>query len=396
MKKNKINFFLLEFSVDSIFRRGSKNIFIFIVFTLLIFLLSSVLFISNSIKSELDATLDVLPDITVQRLQAGREINMPISRENRLLNIDGVSKVISRVWGYYYFAKAGVNFSVVGIDGFDDQYKKLYTDLSGKYDFSKLNKNSSMLVGSGVARVLKHNYYDGYFNFIKPDGSFEKINIGGVFSGDTQLESNDVILMPKDKAVKIFGMSDDEATDMVLKVANPVEIPNIAKKIREIYPDTRVITKNDLRISYQNIFNYKGGLFLALFTISIFTFFIIIYDKASGLSSEEKKEIGVLKAVGWTIDDILKMKFYEAFIISFVSFITAISLSMFYVYFLNAPILRDIFIGYSSLKPQFQLPFSFDFQTFSIIFFLSIPIYIAATIIPSWRVASLDADEVMR
>ncbi|MCF6173346.1 MAG: ABC transporter permease, partial [Campylobacteraceae bacterium] len=78
------------------------------------------------------------------------------------------------------------------------------------------------------------------------------------------------------------------------------------------------------------------------------------------------------------------------------SFITAICLSMFYVYFSNAPLLRDIFIGYSSLKPKFELPFSFDFQTFAIIFFLTVPIYIAATIIPSWRVASLDADEVMR
>jgi len=396
LKQNKINFLLLEFSIDSIFRRGSKNIFIFLVFTLLIFLLSSVLFISNSIKSELDMTLNVLPDITVQRLQAGRQVNIPVSRENKLLSMDGVNKVIPRVWGYYYFAKAGVNFSVVGIDSFDDQYKKLYSDLTDKYDFDKLNDNSCMLVGTGVAKILKQNYYNGYFNFIKPDGSFAKINIAGVFKGDTRLESNDVILLPKKEATKIFGMSDDEATDMVLRIDNPVEIPNIAQKIRDLYPDCRVITKNALEISYQNIFNYKGGLFLALFVISAFTFFMIIYDKASGLSSEEKKEIGILKAVGWTIDDILKEKFHEAFVVSFVSFITALCLSMFYVYFLDAPLLRNIFTGYSSLKPTFELPFSFDFQTFSIIFFLTIPIYIAATIIPSWRVASMDADEVMR
>jgi ABC-type lipoprotein release transport system permease subunit len=386
----------LEFSIDSILRRGSKNVFIFLVFTILIFLLSSVLFISNSIQNELESTLDVLPDITVQRLQAGRQVNIQISRINRLLNIDGVSKVIPRIWGYYYFAKAGVNFSVVGIDSFDTQYKKLYTSLSKKYDFDKLNKNSGMLVGIGVSKILKQNYYNGYFNFIKPDGSFAKVKIAGVFNGDTKLETNDVILLPKSKAKEIFGMDKNRATDIVLRIANPVEIPNIANKIRQIYPDCRVITKSALRISYQNIFDYKSGLFLALFVISAFTFFMIIYDKASGLSSEEKKEIGILKAVGWTIDDILKEKFYEAFVISFVAFITAICLSMFYVYFLNAPVLRDIFIGYSSLKPSFELPFSFSFQTFSIIFFLTIPIYIAATIIPSWKVASMDADEVMR
>ncbi len=387
---------LLEFAVESIFRRGSKNIFIFFVLSILIFLLSSILFISSSIKSELDKTLDVLPEITVQKLEAGRHSNIPVSRVDELLGIEGVTKVVPRVWGYYYFPKAGVNYSVVGIDSFDSQYKKLYEKLVDKFDFDTLSQKKGMIVGEGVDKSLRDNYYNGYFNFVKPNGDFLKVQIAGVFKGDTRLESNDVILMPKEMVLEIFGMDEDECTDITLNVANPVEIPNIAQKIRLMYPDCRVITKEDLSVGYQNIFDYKSGMFLALFVISAFTFFMIIYDKSSGLSSEEKKEIGVLKAVGWTIDDILKEKFYEAFILSFVSFISAITASIFYIYFLNAPLLRDIFIGYSTLKPKFELPFVFDFQTIAIIFLLTIPIYIAATIIPSWRVASMDADEVMR
>lgn len=380
----------------SIFRRGSKNVFIFFVFTLLIFILSSILFISNSIKSELDTTIKELPSITVQRLQAGRVVNIPLSRVNRILSIEGVKAVVPRVWGYYYFANAGVNFSVVGIDSFEDQYRDLYSKICDKFDFDKLKKDSGMLVGVGVKKILQDNFYSDYFNFVKPDGGLEKVKIDGVFKDDTKLESNDIILLTSQKARKIFGMSKNEAVDFVIKVANPTEIPNIARKITEIYPDTRAITKTDLIISYQDLFDYKGGIFLVLFVISAFTFFMIIYDKASGISSDEKREIGILKAVGWKIDDILKEKFYEAFVLSFASFITALCLSMFYVYILNAPLLKNIFIGYSALKPDFDLPFSFDFHTNVIIFFLTVPIYIAATIIPSWRVASMDADEVMR
>ena len=124
--------------------------------------------------------------------------------------------------------------------------------------------------------------------------------------------------------------------------------------------------------------------------------FIIIYDKASGLSSEEKKEVGVLKALGWSIDTILKERFYESFILSFFAFIFGMGLSIGYVFLLDAPLLRDIFIGYSQLKPSFALPFHLNFGMVSILFLLSVPVYIAAVLIPSWKVSTLDADEVMR
>jgi ABC-type antimicrobial peptide transport system permease subunit len=123
---------------------------------------------------------------------------------------------------------------------------------------------------------------------------------------------------------------------------------------------------------------------------------MIIYDRASGISSNEKKEIGILKALGWRVEDILQEKFYESFVISFFAFVVALIVALFYVYILQAPILRDIFMGYSVLKPSFELPFTLDFRMLGIIFFLSVPIYVAAIIIPSWRVASMDADEVMR
>jgi len=182
----------------------------------------------------------------------------------------------------------------------------------------------------------------------------------------------------------------------VVKVANPKEVPMIVSKIKSIYPDTRIITSDDLKVSYQNIFDYKSGVFLALFIIALFTFFIIIYDKSSGLSSEEKREIGILKAIGWRVDDVLKEKFYESFIISFFAYTLGVGLSFAYVYMLNAPLLQNIFVGYSQLKTDFELPFVFDVQTLFLVFFLSVPIYVGATIIPSWRVATLEADEVIR
>jgi ABC-type lipoprotein release transport system permease subunit len=260
-------------------------------------------------------------------------------------------------------------------------------------DFSSA---SSMLIGVGVQKSMNESYYKEYFNFIKPDGTLKRVDITGVFNGDTQLESNDMIVMSKENVRDIFDIDETKATDIVVKVPNVDEIQTVASKIKLLYPDSRIITKDDIKISYQNIFDYKSGIFLALFVVSLFTFFIIIYDKASGLSSEEKREIGILKAIGWRVDDVLKEKFYESFIISFFAYLLGVVFSLAFVYIFKAPLVQNIFTGYSQLKTSFELPFVFDIQTLALIFFLSVPIYIAATIIPSWRSATLEADEVIR
>ncbi len=391
--KSKINIYLIEFAINAILRAKTKSFFITTIFVFLTFLLTSIFFISHSIKHELDTTVDSLPQITVQKIKAGKAYDIDVSAVDDILEISGVSDAVARVWGYYYFENGGVNFTLVGVDQYEKQYKNSLENLVTKFDISD---GSSMIVGAGVKEILTKSYYPKYFNFIKPDGTFKRVTIGGVFDASTQLESNDMIILSKDDTREIFDMSEDKATDIVVKVANPEEIPMIVSKIKLIHPDTRIITNEDLKVSYQNIFDYKSGIFLAIFIISLFTFFIIIYDKASGLSSEEKREIGILKAIGWTVDDVLKEKFYESFIISFIAYVLGILLAFGFVYLLQAPLLRDIFVGYSQLKTTFELPFVFDFQTLFLVFFVSVPVYISATIIPSWKIATLETDEVIR
>ncbi|MEO1954625.1 MAG: FtsX-like permease family protein [Campylobacterales bacterium] len=387
--------YMLAFALSSLIRRGSKNLFIFIVFTFLISILSSVFMITNSLKSEMFTTLNSLPDITIQRIIAGRQTQIDVSRSEEIGKLFGVTDAIPRVWGYYYLPTLGVNFSIMGIESFYKGYKKSLDAVVDKFS-DKFSNEDSMVIGIGVSKELKKIFFNDCFYFVKPDGMLKKVKIVGTFKPITSLESNDIIVMDNELLREIFGMDAKSATDIIVKVANHREVATIAKKIKEIYPDTRVITKDDLKSSYTNIFNYKSGLFLALFIVSIFTFFIIIYDKASGLSSEEKYEIGILKAVGWKIDDVLKVKFLESFIISGLAYLLGVTLALNYVFVLQAPLLRELFIGYSVMKPSFDLPFVLDGGVLALIFFITIPVYIAANIIPAWKAATLEADEAIR
>lgn len=392
--KSIINLYLLEFTLNSILRQKTKNIFIITIFSLLVFITTSVFQISNGLKNEALRTVESLPEITIQQLKNGRMIQINQNKVDELLQIDGVSYANSRVWGYYYFANEDVHFTIIGIDQFEEQYKYIFQKISLNYNFYDMN--NSMVVGRGALNILRDNYFDKSFNFIKQNGESKEVKIIGNFDRDTSLETNDVMLMPKRLAYEILEIDKDMATDIVVKVKNIDEIETIASKIQTMYPECKVTSRDYLKKSYEEMFNYKGGLFLSIFIISLFTFFMIIYDKSSTLLGDEKREIGILKAIGWSTGDILKWKLYEGFIIAAASFLFGVISSFFYVYILKAPILKDLFLGFSNLKPDFNIPFELNFEFLMIVFLICVPIYMAATIFPSWKVSIFETEEVLR
>jgi len=222
------------------------------------------------------------------------------------------------------------------------------------------------------------------------------VKVAGTFGAVSALESSDTILLPIQTARKIFLLPDHLATDIVLKVPNITELPTVARKIRELYPDVRVITTEDIKASYQNIFDYKSGLFLALLIGAFLAFFILVFEKASSVERTQIKEIAILKALGWRISDILRLKFFEALLVITGSFLVGTIGAYFFVFVLQAPLLRDLFSGFSVLKPRFDLLPVWDWGVVSSIFFITVPLYLAAVIIPSWRASVTDPEEALR
>ena len=383
---------MLEFALAFLKRRVWKNLSLFFVFSLVIFLIMSIFLIASSIKTQLTTTLKLLPDIYVQKIVAGRMDNIDAGRIEAIEDIDGVDWAMGRIWGYYYFAPAGVNFSVVGVDFDDVSYTKSLNELIASNDKS----GNFMYVGEGVKRVLQEHYYKDFFNFITPSGDFLKVQLAGVFPASSALVASDTIVVPVYVARKIFELPKNLVTDIVVKLQNPKEARIIAAKIQNLYPDTRVITKEDIKTSYQNMFDYKSGLFLALFISSFIAFFILVFEKASSVGKEQIKEIGILKALGWRVEDVLKLKLLESVIVIGSSFLVGVVGSYFFVFVLQAPLLRDIFSGFSILKPKFDLMPVYDMSLVVSIFLVTVPLYLAATIVPSWRAAVIDPEEAIR
>ena len=295
---------------------------------------------------------------------------------DKIKKIWGVQSVKARLWGYYYDPTNNANYTLM-VDG------NLQDD-PGK-----------IIIGNGVARNLLARE-NGIIPFKAYDGSYLFLKIKNVLSFSSELVSSDLILVAEEDFKKIFALSDGYSTDLVLKVRNPNELDTIATKITEIFPDTRPVLRKEILSTYDAVFDWRGGMIVVILSAAVLAFIILAWDKATGLSAEERKEIGILKALGWETSDVLLMKYWEGVVVSLSSFILGVLLAYLHVFFSSSVVFEPALKGWSVLYPDFRLtPFINVYQV-ATLFFLTVIPYTVATIVPSWRAATVDPDSVMR
>ena len=390
------NSVFLNFLFLLLLKHKSKHIAIFIISILIVFLISSVLFISNSLKKEVFSTLDNQSDFIIQKTNNGKIFDTPISWVEDFSSINGVKNVQQRVYGLYYFMPENVYFTIVGVDLFEENTNKNINNLLKTLNISNFLQNDSMIIGNGIKKIFdKYHYFDSY-DFKLLDKNTMNIKIFKDLPQEANLVANDLIIMDINLAKKILNINEENSTDIVLNVPNDLEKQNIKEQLILKHSNIRILQKESLKKEYENMFNYKGGIFLVLFIVVIFTFILILYQRYSMISSSDKKEIGILKAVGWSIKDIIKLKIIENFIVGFIAFIIGVIIAYIFVFILNAPILKNIFIGFSNVENDFILNANIEFTTLITLFLFFIIPFLSAVLIPVWKIAVIDANESMK
>ena len=377
-------------------KHKSKHFAIFLISIFIVFLTSSILFIKNSLQKEISQALENQSDFIIQKTVANKIKDIDTSLIDEFYEINGVSKVTQRVYGQYYFMPENVYFTIIGIDFFEETTNQDLKELLNFLNISKFLEKDSMIIGNGVKKVLdKYAYFDSY-DFKLENENSKNIKIFKDLPKEANLIANDLIIMDINIAKKILDIKPDFATDIVLDVPNPLERQNVKEQILLKESNIRILQKDELKKEYENMFNYKGGIFLILFIVIIFTFILVLYQRYSMISSNDKREIGILKAVGWSIKDIIKLKIIENFIVAFMAFIIGVIFAYIFVFILQAPILKNIFIGFSNIKNDFILNQNIKISNLITLFLFFMVPFLSAVLIPVWKIAVIDATKSMK
>jgi lipoprotein-releasing system permease protein len=367
---------LIDFTLSSLFRRKRKNAALVFVYALVVFLLASVVFFVQSMKTESSAVLKDAPDLVIQRMVAGRYEMIPLAYLEPLRSIRGISSVRARLWGYYYDPVVGANYTLMVPEN------------------SELG-HGRIIIGEGVSRIRLANAGDT-MEFRTYTGEVIDLEIQGTLSSESEMVSSDLILVTEQDFRKLFGVPNGFATDLAVRIRNSREMPTVALKVAGLLPDTRQVLRDEILRTYDAVFDWRGGILIVILSGVLMAFGILAWDKASGLSSEERREIGILKAIGWETSDVLLMKFWEGMAVSLTSFFMGVMLAYVHLYFASAALFEPVLKGWSVLYPRFRMTPSLDVFELSVLFFLSVVPYTVATIIPAWKAATSDPDTVMR
>jgi len=368
--------YLIDFTLASLARRKTRNIGLILVFSLLVFALASVTLLTSALRQEAARVLARSPEVLLQRMVAGRHDLIPPGYIERIGRIRGVQRVEGRLWGYYYdpVVKANYTFQVAGDDP---------------------PPPGRIVVGPGLAR-FRGVQAGNVLSFRSYSGKLFAFTVDAVLPAESELVSADLVLLNEADFRAFFDYPAGHFTDIALSVANPQEVRTVATKLAAALPDSRPILRDEVLRTYQSIFDWREGIALALLAAAILAFAILAWDKASGLSAEEKREIGILKAIGWETGDVIRMKLWEGLLVALGAFLIGYLAAYVHVFHFSAALFAPVLKGWAVLYPSFTLLPAIDgLQVATLLFFTVFP-YAAAVLVPIWRAAITDPDAVMR
>jgi lipoprotein-releasing system permease protein len=366
---------IVAYTVGSLRRRWRKNAVLVWVYGLVIFTLASVVFLTQSLTQGSVAALSAAPEIMVQRLSAGRHGLTPVGEAAALTKIVGVRAALPRLWAYHTDHASGETLLLRVPEG-----SHLPEDEAAAG--SELLRRRGVAVG-GMLRLGGH-------------AGEQALRVSAVADTATALESAALVNVSEAAFRALTGMPRGYATDVVLRVRNRRELPTIATKISESRPDTRPIIRDELVRTYTSVFNWRSGVIIAALLVPVLAFILFAWDKAAGLSPDERREIGILKAIGWETSDVILLKFYEAVAVSLLAFVLGAGLAIASLAVPGPLAVLPALLGWSTLYPFFRPTAAVGAYQVATLFFLAVFPYLVATVVPAWRAATTDPDLVMR
>jgi ABC-type lipoprotein release transport system permease subunit len=381
---------LLLTAIGNIIRNKVRSIVLVLCLIAVLFPFIAAISISEGIRFQSLISVEEGADIYVTLDHYGSNAPIPLHYLPRFQRMEGVSKAFPRVVGRTYFADRLA--TIVGIP--PEEVSRSIRLVQGEM----LREKGEVVIGEALAKAV--HLQTGVRFTLSPNPS-KIFRVSGVFDSNMTIWSSNLILMTFEDASELFHMR-GMATDILIYTA-PGDAQRVAREIMiastnrdSSEPPLRVQDKSLVRRYFQRGFNYKAGVFTALFTVA-FAVAVPALLVISGFGqTERKKEIGVLKATGWQTQEVMEMATLENLVISLTSAPLAILAAMVWLKWFNGAFVAKFFIAEIGLMAPFSVPSRFLPLASLLAFLFAFVLTMIGSLYPTWKTATVPPVEAMR
>jgi ABC-type lipoprotein release transport system permease subunit len=384
---------ILAFALRALARRKARALALGGGLVFAVALIAAVIFLTESLRAEAERAHAAHPDIVVQKLVGGRPTTISRAEAAKLADIPSVRAVTARVWGYVFLPSLQGNVTIIGTSKGAQPLSVANGVLAEGRDLAP--GAHEMIAGAELAQFLGMRPGDELgLPTANPDAA--ALKLVGTFRSSLDLYTADALVCDDDDARALLVLPEGDATDLAVQLSNAAEARVVARTITERLPGARVIERDLLVRVHHLSYGRRAGLVLGAAIPAILALLVLAWDRASGLGPDERKEIAVLKAIGWSTADVLWAKLFESLLVGASATALGLLLGYAWIFWLGAPGLRPALVGWSVLYPRAALTPAVDVAQLLGISLAVMGPFALLSIVPAWRAATADPLATMR
>jgi ABC-type lipoprotein release transport system permease subunit len=329
-------------------------------------------------------------DLYVTSHSLGRETPVPLAVALDLRRLDGVSELVPRIVGEVVLGKEQFRAVLVGVPV--ERFPSALHCVRGKlYGPGPRNQ---LVIGTELARRLNLDVASLIPPFYHSSEGDRISEIVGVFESDVPIWEANLIVTSFDTATTIFDQR-GLATDLLV-YCRPGYQQTVRSGILRASPSLSVTTREDLLALLPQGLLHREGVFNLLFVV-VFVVAILVVLVTSGFGlAERRREVGILKAVGWQTDQVLFRCLVESLALSVAASALAVIGAFVWLKVFNGYGVASVFLAGAGLAPSFRVPFRIVPVPVLLAFVLALVVVLTGSLYSTWRAAVTPPREAMR
>ncbi len=291
---------LLLWAGRQVQRRSGRSLLQFTCLTSLVFLSATALLFSRAMDETWTDLMQTAPELIVRRIDAGGWAPLPAAAAMAAARtVPGVIDATPRLWGVVSGPEGPLTV-VASLQG-------LAADPPGGI---APPGSRQAVVGQGVIGSLKRSQAGRRLTLTGPHSL--TVAVIGVFPADSGPATHDLVWVTADDARQLLGLAPGQASDLAVRLFRPEEAQAIQSDLATALPWPIHITNRGTSTWRHHMRAVRtGGIALVAAIPALLALLLIITDTAVA-SRGRMAGWGLLKAMGWTSADIVRLQIYQA------------------------------------------------------------------------------------